>query len=118
MNADISPDSIDGGFRPRRREAVASVVLDGEAVLFDGTNGHSHLLNPIASIVWQTLDGEASIDELVDELADLYRADRTTIRADVLTLTQELGRQGLLHGVAGEAQAPETPNETDDECAG
>lgn len=100
---EIGVDEIDEGFVVRFRSPVAAVELDGEAVLLDGDTGAVHTLNPTATLVWQCCDGAASLGEIIDDLADVFRdAERAAIAADVLELTREMGRQGLMDGVRAE----------------
>lgn len=95
-------DDIDDSFVPRARAGVASVVLDGEAVLLDEDTSAMHTLNPTATLVWDCFDGTGSIAEIVDDLVEAYPMDRAVVARDVLDLARQLGRQGLLEGVAPE----------------
>jgi len=96
----ISVNDIDESFVPRSRARVAGVVLGGEAVLLDEDTSAMHVLNQTATLVWACIDGRGSIGEIVADLADACCADSEMVRRDVLDLASELGRQGLLEGVA------------------
>ncbi len=85
-----------GGWAPARNQAVASVEVDGEAVLVDVDTWSLHVLDPIASVVYGCLDGSATIDELIGDLADEFRADPGRVRSDVFDLIADLERRGLL----------------------
>ncbi|MGH9177318.1 MAG: PqqD family protein [Acidimicrobiales bacterium] len=76
------------------------VELDGEAVVFDDESCRLYLLNPVATVVWQCLDGTASVPELAAELAGSFGAPVATVRADVEALVVELAGAGLLEGSA------------------
>src|SRR5215210_1847814 len=82
------PD-IDGSFVPVLRPSVAIVELDGEGVLLDGHSGSLHVLNPVATIVTHCFDGSGSVDELVVDLSDVFRADIDQVRRDVLSLVRQ-----------------------------
>lgn len=99
MTEGLRADAIDGAFRPRLRSTVASVELDGEAVLYDTDSGHTHLLNPTATVIWGCLDGETTVDELIADLAVEYGVDAPVIAAEVVELIKRFGEQGLLVGV-------------------
>lgn len=101
--AEMSADDIDGNFVPRRRANIASVELDGETVLLLEGTTRTHLLNQTATIVWDCLDGQVTLAELGDELADAFGGDPKVIRDDVINLVRGVGRAGLLEGVAEEA---------------
>ena len=84
----------------RRRPGVTGVELDGETVLLDHDTGDTHVLSPTATVVWGCLDGTGTLAEIVDDLAEAFGAERDVVARDVLNLVRELGRQGLLAGVA------------------
>lgn len=99
----IQADEIDADFVPVTRSGVVSIELDGEIVLTapdDGVEGQrSHLLDPIASIVWKCLDGRTSLAALADDVAAVVDGDAAEIAADLVALFSTLGRAGVLEGV-------------------
>jgi len=98
----IPASRLHGASTPRPRPGLASVELDGERVVLDEASGALHLLDPVASVVWSCLDGSATIDELVVDLAAGFGADADEVGADVLGLVRRLGGLGLLEGVAAD----------------
>ena len=91
------PDvTVDGAFVPVPRPSVAAVELDGETVLLEQTSGAMHLLNPVGTAVWASLDGGRTIDALVELLSDESGADPGTVRRDVTAFVHELASAGLL----------------------
>ncbi|MGH9297048.1 MAG: PqqD family protein [Acidimicrobiales bacterium] len=98
-------DAIGRDFVARRREGVVSVEIEGDVILYDEERELSHLLNPSGAIIWQLLDGEASLEELVVDLAEAFHVDTGTVESDVLTLVRELGRRGLIENVVGDPDA-------------
>ena len=103
----ISPDAIDDFFIPAARSNVTSVDLEGEGLLYDEERGTWHLLNPTAMVIWRICDGSGSVEELAVDLADAYGADPQTVREGTLEAVRQLGREGLLYGVAGDEPDPE-----------
>jgi hypothetical protein len=97
---------VDGSFVPRARP-VASVVVDGEAVLHHA--GALHHLNPTATVVWQCCDGEVTVDALAVELAEAFAVDVDTARGDVLTVVADLAAAGLLRPPGHEPPASAPP---------
>jgi hypothetical protein len=95
----ISSADIDGSFRPRAKAHITSAEVDNVAVLYDESYGVCHRLDPVASVIWSLLDGRTTIDELVDQLAELYATDRSTVEVDVMTFVRHLGDLGVLEGV-------------------
>jgi peroxiredoxin len=103
LSEEMSAGDIDGAFVPIARPDVTAVVLDGEAVLLAEGSSEAHYLNEIATVVWSTFDGSATLDELSVDFADVFNADVDVVRADIVSLTQGIGHSGLLVGVAYEA---------------
>jgi peroxiredoxin len=99
---EMHADEIDLSFVPTRRDGVTAVELDGEAVVILEGSATPHYLNQIGTIVWDTFDGSATLEELVADLAEAFGADVEVVREDVLELTRQIGRAGLLEGVAYE----------------
>ena len=102
LPGEMPAGDIDGAFVPVPRPDVTAVVLDGEAVLLAEGASEAHYLDEIATLVWRTFDGSATIDELVADFAEVFNADVEVVRADIVALTQGVGRAGLLAGVAYE----------------
>lgn len=95
------PASELGGWAPARRGSVAGAHVDGEAVLVDVDSWSLHVLDPVASVVWACLDGATTLDQLVDDLSDVFAAEPDQVRTDVFGLAVHLDERDLL-----EAEAP------------
>lgn len=100
---ETTADDIDVDFVARCTEPEAAVVLDGDEVLYLPGPSRLFTLNPTARVVWHSLDGEVSVGDLARELAEEFGVDVETMTRDVLGLVRDLGRNGLLDGVAGDA---------------
>ena len=101
----ISPESIDGAFTPVTDPAVASVELDGEAVLYHERLNTVHVLNPTATVIWKCLDGFTNLDGLSTDLAAAFSVDVGMVHTDVLEAVRDFGRQGLLEAVEPDPEA-------------
>jgi peroxiredoxin len=93
---------VDAAFAPLPRPDVTAVVLDGEAVVLAAGANSAYYLDELATLVWNTFDGEATIDELAGDFADVFGTDLDVVRRDIVQLTQNIGRAGLLQGIAYE----------------
>jgi peroxiredoxin len=93
---------IDGSFVPIQRAGVTCVELDGEAVVLAEGSASPHYLNVTGTLLWNTFDGSATVEELAKDFAEAFEVDLDVMRTDILTATQEIGRAGLLEGVAYE----------------
>ncbi len=90
--------TLDEAARPRRADALLELDLDGEVLLVDPRTDGIHQLNPVATIIWSVLDGDATARELVDDLADAFAADVDVVEGDVAVLLERLDSAALLAG--------------------
>src|SRR5205085_371178 len=79
---------------PRRADDVDWIVLEGEAVLFDGEHLH-HLDGPGAAI-WLALDGELPVPELAIEVAQHFGVEANDILLDIEDLVLVLKSRNLV----------------------
>ena len=98
----LTADAIDPSFAPQLRDHVAIVPVEREAILYEEGVGQLHQLNPTAAAVCSLFDGEVPLSTLIADLIAVFEGDTSEIEADVLAMTRELGRKGLLVGVVGE----------------
>lgn len=103
---DIAADDIGGDFVAQARAEVVGVEVDDEAILLLEGTRDLHSLNPTGTLIWRLFDGASTLEEIVADLTDAFQADAEVVRNDVLELTRELGRAGLLVGVAREEPVP------------
>lgn len=101
MDEALTPDQIDADFAPRLREQIATVPVESEALLYEEADGTMHQLNPTAAAVCSLFDGQVTLGTLIEDLAAVFDGDRQQIERDVLEMTRDLGRKGLLAGVIG-----------------
>jgi hypothetical protein len=87
---------LDGASAPRGAPWIATVELDGEAVLFDERTGALHHLDAVASIVWARMDGSVTLDALAKEFSAAFGAGRAQVRDDLLAFARQLQAQELL----------------------
>lgn len=91
--------------RPRTRDDLTVVELDGEAVIYDDANGDLHRLNPTATLVFSLLDGSATLDELARDLADAYGMPFEEVVGQVRELADQLAASHLLIGTEEDVSA-------------
>jgi hypothetical protein len=85
---------------------VHGVELDGEAVLLDTAAQRLHLLNVTATLVWNCLDGKATVGAVATDLSDELAAAHAVVLADTLEVVERFAREGLLENVEA---SPSTP---------
>jgi len=76
------------------RGAIAREI-DGNFTIYDKDQDNVMVLNDSASEIWRLCDGRAG-NEIVDELAKRYSADRDEIQGDVESVLEQLANSGLL----------------------
>ena len=103
----FTPDDIDLAFVPHLVPELEVASIGDDQVVIGGAT-QLLVLNPTAALLFQFLDGDASLGELVDDFTDALGVDRRVVEADVLAFARELGGNGLLEGVA--LSAPEQSN--------
>ena len=86
-------DKID---RLRRHPDAAWRKIDEQVVVVTPDDGKLHLLNDLASFLWEQLDAAQSIDALVRAVTDEYDVDENTARTDILDFFRDLISKNLL----------------------
>jgi thiol-disulfide isomerase/thioredoxin len=87
---------------------VARVVPDcfessiGDEALVVAGQHRVVALNSSAAMVFRFLDGEGTVAELADDFSEVLGVERAEVEAQVLDFVRDLGRNGLLVGVAPE----------------
>jgi PqqD family protein of HPr-rel-A system len=82
--------------RPRARDGLTVLELDGEAVVYDEETGNLHYLNPTATVVFTLCDGTATASELSADVADAYGIPAGEVEPQLRRLLRQLKRIGLL----------------------
>ncbi len=85
------------------RSNVLAKVMDGEAILINVSTGAYYSLNGIGTLVWQWIEKEISLQEMVNGLARDHDVDRKILLADVLKLLGMLEEEGLVRTQSCEA---------------
>ena len=77
------PASIAGDEIPEVRPDLVETVLDGHTIVLPTGRPVPHVLNTSASMIWQLLDGQRTVDEITGLLAHQTGLDEIAISADV-----------------------------------
>lgn len=83
-------------YRPQRRADLDVVSVGAENVIWDPVRDRVHRLDPIASVLWQFMDGSASIDELAADVVDVWERQLDEATAAVVEMIAQLMHAGLL----------------------
>jgi len=87
--------------RPSRENVLAKVVAD-EAILINVKTGTYYSLNGIGGRVWQWIENEKSIGEMVSALTQDYDVTEENALKDIGGLLAELSNEGLIKISSGE----------------
>jgi PqqD family protein of HPr-rel-A system len=90
----------------RRDPVLPFQRMDEETIVVDPRSREVHLLNGTAARIWELLERERSMEELVTALGDEYEgAPADTVRAEVQAFVTEMGAKGLVHAASGQDEA-------------
>ena len=96
--------------KPKSREDLAVVELDGEAVIFDERSGELHHLNPTATVVFKCFDGSASVKEIADDIAAEAGLPPKEVEKQVRGLLRQFRQAGLIDGGLPVARSQDSGN--------
>jgi Coenzyme PQQ synthesis protein D (PqqD) len=85
---------LEGGSRLRRVEGVAWREIEGEAVLVNVRSDEVMHLNPAASFLWSSLDGQVSLEEIARSMTGEFDVELDTALADTVAFAASLVEQG------------------------
>jgi len=100
--------------KPRVREDLAVVEIDGEAVVYDERTNDIHHLNPTAAIVFSLCDGSATVKEFSADIASAFNAPLDEVDRQVRALVREFRKNGLFEERAGTKPSSGRPKVADD----
>lgn len=92
------PEPIDGSFAPRPDPGLVTTELEGELLLLDPRSDRVHVLDQLGTLIWRLFDGDASVDDLVADLADVFAAPADVVQSDLIALVDALRAASLLDG--------------------
>jgi PqqD family protein of HPr-rel-A system len=82
--------------KPKVRDDLTVVELDGEGVIYDEDTGELHHLNQTAALVFSLLDGTGTIKELALDLSSAYGQEPKDIEDQLRPLIRGFKQAGLL----------------------
>ena|SRR5436305_2748578 len=91
------------GFRPNS-PPVLHETLDHEAILVDLERGTYYSLDPVGTCIWGAIDRGASVEQVIESIAEQSGADGGAVEDAVRAFVEELVAEQLL--VARDEDAP------------
>ena len=80
----------------KRAEDTIWKTIDGEVVLLKPSSGDYFGLNATGASLWEEIDGEKSVEALVNILHDGYDVDRNILEGDICELLERMKSKGLI----------------------
>ncbi len=75
---------------PQRHAQVAARVLGDQTIVVLADSGEVNVLNPVATRVWDLIDGTHSVEQIAEMIASEYVVERQEAFDDVTGFLQEL----------------------------
>ena len=75
--------------------AVLREEFDDWAILFNPDSGDAFGLNPVSVFIWKMLDGQHTIQDIVDDLRDKCKGVPEDAEKPVINFVQDLVDKGL-----------------------
>lgn len=76
-------------------DLLSSVTGDG-TVIVSPRDGQLSVVNEVGAFVWELINGQNSVDSIVQQLVDNYDVSADQARADVLAFLQALAERQLV----------------------
>jgi len=80
----------------QKNPALAWREIENETVIISPAESVMHELNDTGSLLWRSIDGRRSAEDLAALLAEQYEVSARVALADTLELLDELSRRRLL----------------------
>ena len=78
------------------REIEGDVIIVPLVAGIGDADDELYTLNASGRAIWQMLDGQQTLGDIIDVLAEEYAATRDELEADILGFAIELVRRGIL----------------------
>ena len=81
---------------PAKAPATASRLITGEAVILSLDTKVLRGLNAVGSRVWELIDGQRTVDDIVDVIVAEFEVSRIAAAADLDAFMRQLVDKGLV----------------------
>lgn len=86
-----------GGWKPVPISDFARVDVDTEAVVWPPGRSAPSVLGPTARVLLDVLDGEATVDEIAEDVSSVFELPIDLAERQVARALEEIEQAGLLH---------------------
>ena len=78
------------------KDKIAYRIVDGEAVILNLKNNELNILNPVATFIWEHLNGYTQLDEIVNKLSEEFNVDYKTAEKDCMDFISQVKDKGIV----------------------
>ncbi|MEI6285894.1 MAG: lasso peptide biosynthesis PqqD family chaperone [Bacillota bacterium] len=75
---------------------VVTADMDGETVMLNVATGKYHSLGKTGSIIWELLQRQITVEQLIGELQNKYQVARQQCEAETLAFLDAMNKEGIL----------------------
>ena len=79
-----------------RNPEVAYRIYDGQATVVLPGRSEINVLNEIGSLIWDRIDGERTVGQILQAVLDAYEIDSEQARSDMLDFLSSLQEHGMV----------------------
>jgi PqqD family protein of HPr-rel-A system len=95
-----SPDgeamTVPADYRPTKAADVLELDMGDGVILYNHDSSLVHHLNPSAALLWKLCDGDASVGQLAEEIAEEYELDGERVGQEVSAVIAEFDALDLV----------------------
>ena len=86
--------------KPKVRDDLTVVELDGEAVVYDETDHKLHHLNPTGTIIFKLCDGQSTVQEMAEDISAAFEVEPADVELQIKAMLREFRKQRFFPGPA------------------
>ena len=81
---------------PVRNKTIVYQIVDDEAVLVLPTEGKVKVLNKVGAFIWQTIDNQKTVKEIVNQVVAGFEVSHEEAARDTLSFLEELAAKAVI----------------------
>jgi hypothetical protein len=81
---------------PKINPAIASTIVEAEAVVVNPQKGKVNVFNPVGTFIWENIDGQQSLKMIVAAVCDEFAVDSETAVTDALQFIASLVERDIV----------------------
>ena len=78
------------------KDKVSYRIIEGEAVILNLDNGYYYSLNEVGTKIWQAIDKQKSLGEILNFLKEEYQLPERQLKNDLMELAKDLEKEELI----------------------